>query len=82
VTLTNATSSEITQLYSVNTYMYINWEVSFTPVLGVMTKLLLQRAVAVFFRNLDGPQANICACLRWSAGKHLCMPENCLNEMQ
>ena len=61
---TSATSSEITQPYNVNTYMYINWEVTYDRFLGVMTKLLLQRAIAGFFRNLDGPQAHICACQR------------------
>jgi len=44
--------------------MYINWEVTYDRFLGVMTKLLLQRAIAGFFRNLDGPQAHICACQR------------------
>jgi len=36
----------------------------YTRFLGVITKLLLQRAIAGFFWSLDGPQANICACQR------------------
>jgi hypothetical protein len=57
---TSPARTEITQAHSVNTYMYVNWEVTFTPFLRCDDKAV----IAFHCLVLPEHKANICECQR------------------